>query len=125
MTQKQIVEKCHEKGINYSFMHIYRIGLREGFFIKNSEDNFDEEKFNKWLNEIHQSIPEDCMYIVDAVKEYNIHYRTFTYFFNKYNLGMFKDDIPHNRKFYAKKSDIIRVVESHNRNNFRGKEQDA
>ena len=45
MTQKEIVEKCKEKGIDYTFYHIWRIGLKEGFFIKDAENNFDEVKF--------------------------------------------------------------------------------
>ena len=115
MTQKEIVEKCKEKGIDYTFYHIWRIGLKEGFFIKDAEDNFDEVKFNAWLDSVSHSIPDDCMFLVDAVKEYGVNYAVITHYFKVNNIGMFKDDVPHNRKFYARKSDIERAVESHNR----------
>ena len=117
MKQKEILRRCREKGIDYSFMHVYRIGLERGFFIKGKKDgNFVEEKFNQWLDEVNISLPEDCIYLKDAAKENGISYQLLRYRLNKISAGIFKDDIPHNRKFYARKEDVSRALEGHNGN---------
>lgn len=113
MTQKEVVEKCKEKNLNYSYMQIYRIGLKQGFIEKHKPRNiFHEDKFNEWLNT--KGIPEDCMTIADAMKKYGLAYQIFKYHFEKEGIEVLKGGLENGGLKYAKKSDIERIVEKHN-----------
>lgn len=115
MTQIEIVNKCKEKNLNYSYMQIYRIGLKFGFIEKHKPRNiFHEDKFTEWLNT--ESIPEDCISISEAVKKYNVPYHVFKYHFKKNGVEIQKGGLKNGGLKYARKSDIENVVTIYNEN---------
>lgn len=119
MTNKEIVEMCKSKGLNYSYMTIFRIGKKEGFLVKEENSKklkFDESKFQEWLNSMTVEIPEDCMYISDAVTKYNINYQVFKYYFISNNIEMKEGGYRKQGRRYVRKSDIESAVKNYNKN---------
>ena len=111
MTQKEILSECAKNGVDCSFMTVYRIGLKEGFYGGES-GCFDERKFKEWLGKI--SIPKDCMFVSDAVKKYGVAYNVFKHYFSVHNIELKSGGWKKGGMKYARKSDIERVVEKHN-----------
>ena len=113
MTQKEILAECNKNGIYCSFMTVYRIGIKVGFYAKdNGSRHFVEKEFRKWLKGVN--IPEDCIFISDAVKKYGIKYNVFRRHFLDHNVETWIGGWKKGGMRYARKSDIERVVEKHN-----------
>ena len=125
MRQKEILEKCLEKGIKYSYVHIHRLGVKYGFFKREdgSKRKFIESEFYKWLDSVNVSIPSDCVFIKDAVKKYNIDYNIFKYHFEKEGVEVKVGGYEFGGMNYAKKSDIERVVAKYHKSVAKGEKK--
>ena len=115
MTQKEIVEECGKKGIDACFMTIYRIGLKEGFYSgeKGKPNHFDERKFREWLG--RTGIPEDSMFLSDAVRKYGIAYNVFKQWFLSRKIELKSGGWKKGGMKYAKKRDVEQIVEGYNK----------
>ena len=105
------MKECKNRGLNYCRMTIYRIGIAKGFLIHDGNKCIiDKDRFDKWLNDITESLPSDCEYIYNAVKSSNIPYSYFKYYFEKNNVEI---NIHFNGLRYVRKSDIDQVVDKY------------
>ena len=114
MIKRNLTERCKEKGINLSYMSIWRHGVRSGFLTKNEagEYGFDEDKFTEWLGEMTKGIPEDCEYISDAVKRSGVKYSYFRYYLDKEGEKVLTDV---RGKKYARRKKLESIIENYNR----------
>jgi len=113
LNYKEVIRRCHEKGLDMCRMTVYRVGIKNGFLVKgDGRGKFDEDAFNRWLNLVTLSLSEDDIYIKDAVKQYNIPYSYFQYYFNKNNIEIKEHT---NGLKYVRKSEVESVVEKYNR----------
>lgn len=115
MTQKQILEECKKRGIDHCFMTIYRIGLKEGFYAgeKGEPNHFKEKEFYKWLDKT--GIPEDCMFVSDAVRKYGIAYNVFKQWFSSRKIELKSGGWKRGGIKYARKRDIEEIVDGYNK----------
>lgn len=126
MKQSEILSMCKSKGINCTYMTIYRIGIKEGFYIKgNSKGNcFDKDKFIEWLDKVSKPLPKGCMYLNDAVKVYNVNYSVLSYNLRQNGVAIEKHGYERGGYYYAKKSDIEHIVNAYNQKTIGGKKHD-
>jgi len=117
---KEVLKKCEDKGVCCSRMTVYRAGIKEGFIVKSEEGNqLKNDIFEKWLDKIVSGIPDNCIFICNAVKSSKIPYSYFKYYFEKNNVSVMKY---YNGLMYVKKSDVDAVIAKYS-GKFTGKEE--
>lgn len=121
MVKRDLVGRCKERGLKLSYMTIYRHGIKVGFLTKNEvgECGFDNDCFEKWLDNMTAKIPDEFMYISDAVNQYDVKYNFIKYHLIKSNVPINKD---YNGKKYAKRNVIESIVNEYYKRNS-GKEK--
>lgn len=114
MQKRNLVERCKEKGIELSYMTIYRYGKKEGFIGRNEvgELQYDDSGFEKWLEKVSSGIPSDSEYISDAVKKSGVKYSYFLYYLRKEGEKILKDI---RGKKYASRNELESIIENYNR----------
>ena len=118
MKQKEMLEKCAERGFNFSLPLLYRYGKKYGFLIKYNNENrdryrVDEDKFIEWLD--NHSIDSSYISIKDACKKYNMTFSALKYVLKKNDCEITKLGMEQNGFYYAKRTDIERVIGQYNR----------
>lgn len=118
MNQKELVESCRLRGHDFSLPLIYRYGKKYGFLIKYKDtgrDRYkvDETKFNEWLDS--WSVESEYISLKDACKEHNITFSALKYILNKNDCEITKRGTEQNGLYYAKRTDIERVIGQYNR----------
>ena len=113
MNQKEMLARCKEAGLDVTIPLIYRAGHREGFIIKQKDSgrerySIDEELFQKWIESA--KIPDEYIAIKEVKKQYNIPFQAIKYLLIKNNCEMKKLGAIDGGYYYAKKSDIERVI---------------
>lgn len=118
MNQKEMIEICASYGYDFSIPLIYRYGKREGFLIKVKETGrerytVDEKKFYEWLG--RGNIDKSLISIKEACKIHKMAYSEMLYLLNKNKCEYTKMGIEQNGLFYAKRTDIKRIIQQYNR----------
>ena len=118
MNQKEMLEKCKEKGFNVTTPLLYRQGKIHGFLIRNGKDgreryDVDEKKFNKWLSNL--TVNDNYLPVGETARQYNIPYSGLKYQLQKNNCEMKKMGIVKGGLLYAKRTDIERVIGQYNK----------
>ena len=118
MNQKEMIEICVSYGYDFSIPLIYRYGKKEGFLIKTKETgrerySVNEEKFYAWLKKGH--IDKSLISLKDAAKIHKMSYSELVYLLKKNKCEYDKLGIEQNGLFYAKRTDIKRIVLQYNR----------
>ena len=118
MKQKEMLQICADKGYSFSLPLLYRYGKQYGFLIQYKEkgrDRYrvDEEKFEEWLN--NHSIDSSYISIKDACKKYEITFSALKYVLKKNDCEIVKLGQEQNGLYYAKRTDIERVIGQYNR----------
>ena len=114
MQKRNLVERCKKKGIDLSYMTIYRYGIKEGFIGRDDfgELHYDDFKFEKWLDKVSAGIPSDFEYISDAVKRSGVKYSYFRYYLYKEGEKILTDI---RGKKYAGRKKLESIIENYNR----------
>lgn len=118
MNQKEMVEKCKQKGFDVTAPLLYRQGKIHGFLVENGNKgreryDIDEKKFNKWLSELE--VDENFLPISEAAAVHNMSYSALLYQLKKNNAKLEKKGIVHGGLLYAKRTDIERAIASYSR----------
>ena len=118
MNQKQMIKECADKGFDFSLPLIYRYGKKNGFLIQYKEkgrDRYrvDEDKFHQWLDDYN--IDKSYISLKDACKKYEISYAAIKYILNKNACEITKLGSEQNGLFYAKRTDVERVIGQYNK----------
>ena len=118
MNQKQMIKECADKGFDFSLPLIYRYGKKNGFLIQYKEKGraryrVDEDKFHQWLD--NYRVDESYISLKDACKQYGISYGAIKYILNKNACEITKLGIEQNGLFYAKRTDVERVIGQYNK----------
>lgn len=118
MNQKEMLEKCKEKGFDVTAPLLYRQGKINGFLIRNGNDgreryDVDEKKFNKWLDNL--TVSDDYLPVGETARKHNIPYSGLKYQLQKENCEMKKMGIVKGGLLYAKRTDIERAVAQYSR----------
>lgn len=118
MKQKEMLQICVDKGYDFSLPLLYRYGKKYGFLIeyrKEGRDRYrvDEDKFKEWLD--NHSIDNSYISIKDACKKYNITFSALKYVLKKNNCEITKLGMEQNGLYYAKRTDIERVIGQYNK----------
>ena len=118
MNQKEMLEKCKEKGFNVTTPLLYRQGKIHGFLIRNGKDgreryDVDEKKFNKWLSNL--TVSDDYLPVGESARQNGIPYSGLKYQLQKNNCEMKKMGIVKGGLLYAKRTDIERAVAQYSR----------
>lgn len=122
LTQKDIIAICRDRGVPYSYMHIWRKGVEQGF-VKGEPGSrcIDKEGLIRWLDSL-EDIPEDCMYICDAVREHGFAYNLFMSWFRHHGVEVRKGGYRRNGRKYVRKSAVEQFVKEHHKGDA-GKEE--
>ena len=120
MNQKDLVNKCKERGFNVTSPLIYRQGKKHGFLIRNDNDgrdryDVDEKKFNEWLDNL--IVSDEYLPVGESARKNNIPYSGLKYQLKKDNCEMKKMGIVKGGLLYAKRTDIERAIASYSRRN--------
>ena len=118
MNQKQMIKECADKGYNFSLPLIYRYGKKYGFLVQYKEkgrDRYrvDEDKFREWLD--NHLIDSSYISIKDACKKYDMTFSALKYVLKKNNCEITKLGMEQNGLYYAKRTDIERVIGQYNK----------
>lgn len=118
MNQKEMIKACLDKGYDFSVPLIYRYGKKYGFLVQYKEkgrDRYkvDEQKFHKWLDE--WTVDDSYMPIKDACKKYKISFAAIKYILKKNDCEIKKLGHEQNGLYYAKRTDIERVIGQYNK----------
>lgn len=119
MNQKELVEECLKKGYNFSIPLIYRYGKKYGFLIKYKDTGreryqVDEVKFHEWLDN-WSATDSEYISLKDVCKKYNITFSAIKYVLLKNNCDITKRGTEQNGLYYAKRTDVERVIGQYNR----------
>ena len=115
MNQKDMLERCKERGVDVTAPLLYRAGKREGFLIKVGTDTREkyqvsDELFEKWLNSYTHNIPDDYILIGDALRIYHISYNALKYRLERNNCEIKKLGVIRGGLYCAKRADVERVI---------------
>ena len=115
MKQKDMINRCKERGLSVTLALLYRQGKKHGFLVRNNSNgreryDVDEVKFNKWLNEYVQVVPEGYISIGRALHKYNLSYQALKYQLKKNDCEIKKLGVVHGGLYCAKQSDVERAV---------------
>lgn len=115
MRQKDMINRCKEHGLSVTPALLYRQGKKYGFLVRNDSDgreryNVDEVKFNKWLDEYVQVVPEGYIGMGEALHKYNLSYQALKYQLKKNNCEIKKLGVVRGGLYCAKQSDVERAV---------------
>lgn len=118
MNQKEMVDRCKEKGFNVSAPLLYRQGKKNGFLVENRRSGrerykVDEEKFNNWLSKIQ--VEEGWVAVGEAARSHKMTYSALIYQLNKNHSVVEKKGIVRGGVQYARREDVERAVASYNR----------
>lgn len=113
MNQKEMVERCKEKGVNITSALLYRQGKIHGFLVRNDSDgreryNVIEDKFNEWLNNFN--VDSDYVMVCEFAKKHNMAYSALKYHIEKNSIPVEKKGSFHGGMMYAKRADLERII---------------
>ena len=98
---------------------IYRYGKKYGFLIKYKDTGreryqVDEVKFHEWLDN-WSATDNEYISLKDVCKKYNITFSAIKYVLLKNNCDITKRGTEQNGLYYAKRTDVERVIGQYNR----------
>ena len=117
MNQKEMLDKCRERGFDVTLPLLYRQGKRFGFLIRNSNNDtrerydFNEEKFNEWLDKF--TVDDNYLPIAETARKNGMSYSALKYRLVKNNSKIEKMGIVHGGLLYAGREDVERAVASY------------
>lgn len=121
MKQKEMVNRCRERGLTVTSPLLYRQGKKYGFLVRNGKTegreryDVDEGKFQEWLNLYSECVPEGYVSIGEALQKHNISYNALKYQLEKNNCEIKKMGVVHGGLYCARKEDVERAVAQYHR----------
>lgn len=116
MNQREMINKCKEKGLEVTAPLLYRQGKKNGFLIRNKSDgreryDVDEKKFEEWLSKVEVS--SDYIPVGSSARKNNMSYNALKYQLERNHCELKKMSLVHGGVMYARREDVERAVHSY------------